>query len=1368
MATYYVHKGVGSDSNNGLSWANAFSSLGKANQVSGNSDTIYVRAGATAYEEQLTISRSGQRWLADDGHQPVINGRYHDGLANFNVGTAPANAYVVKKQSKTVIPGLVKIEGNDNEIDGFKICNSAGSLFVVTGHDNYAHHLRIDFAYATCILVSGDGAYGNLIEDCETSRGSIQRFTTTDAAYFDEDGFAYVSICNAMKQCGANTFRRVFTHHNNGEGLVLAKGSEGCVMEYCVGWNNYHMVFYINNARNATVRFCTAWVTRNPEMIRNDGPTECVVIGDEKNGNQDVGAQFVRGQKVYGNIFVGGKYGIDVRQGSNYVTQLRDAYVGYNTFVAVPGVTVYQARVRSGPRAHENSIFENNIFYSPPNGVNQELFHPDGNPGVRGRNNIIFHDGRTPPIPSWMDGPGNILADPRLVDPRAVITDNGGVFDNPVNGGNNFNVNNYLLTGSSPAVNAAVTTGYPFNNNSGVELARQLDRFGATRTVPDIGGHEYGGAVTNSVTAAFSRNPVATTLTEGTQVTFTNTSFTTGTANITGQTWTVKKAGVTVQTATTTNLSYTFATDGSYTVELVVTATGSLTDNEIITYTVNDATGGTTVTAAFSASPSQTTLNQGTAVTFTDASTVQNGSITGRAWAVLPLPSGAAVATGSGATFAHTFATAGSWRVRLTATATGGVTDVETRDYTVNSVVTPTVDAAFTSSDPDGLIDEGGSVTFTNTSTVANTTISGYVWTVARQGGGVEATYTTTNAGHTFAQAGLYTVTLLANTAAGVSDSAAMTIVVQSQTTEGREMMIVPHQFALATSTGTQTVTTAALGGKTPKGVHLRFIGATAAGTAAAGALWSEGAASANAQWVHARCSADNETTPRAARRYATSAVAMSIDGDGVKTGQAALVRFVPGGMELNVTDAFPAAYLAEAVFYAGDSLQFWAGSTVIGDRDVPHPVTTGIDQDAVYLMSTWAAAEDTADGHADFSRGWVTRALDEFHFRNRDTDGVAPSNLLTRLQPRVASSGDGVDGYAAVDADSFSHNGFSLITHGSSLTRLASMFSFSTGGYAVHLAALDVPAGGTATYTLPFEAQTVQALTSSYGLAGTNPTGQLSGGHAEGQGWYSLSLHGPVSWSGSIAAKDGAATTDTWSLGAAGFRAVNNAGGNLWNGAATLVGNTLTISPATYPANPCRIIVLAVEQAEELGEPGEGPTADFMVISDVDAETGRMAAWFDASISNGNGHAITSYLWQFGDGSTSSAVKPLKVYAFDGSYVVRLTVTTEAGSDTKTVTIVVYPPDAALATPTLVGPIDPATSGGDTENEIDEETASDTHAIRFALAPFLALDAAGVAAFLAHEANPLYALWAWDEANGRVIVKRPNGAHVVIAAASL
>ena len=61
----------------------------------------------------------------------------------------------------------------------------------------------------------------------------------------------------------------------------------------------------------------------------------------------------------------------------------------------------------------------------------------------------------------------------------------------------------------------------------------------------------------------------------------------------------------------------------------------------------------------------------------------------------------------------------------------------------------------------------------------------------------------------------------------------------------------------------------------------------------------------------------------------------------------------------------------------------------------------------------------------------------------------------------------------------------------------------------------------------------------------------------------------------------------------------------------------------------------------------------------------------------------VTSYAWDFGDGTTSTVANPAKVYAAPGTYTVALTVTGAAGGDTQTsvgyVTVVSPEPDLGL-----------------------------------------------------------------------------------------
>ena len=68
----------------------------------------------------------------------------------------------------------------------------------------------------------------------------------------------------------------------------------------------------------------------------------------------------------------------------------------------------------------------------------------------------------------------------------------------------------------------------------------------------------------------------------------------------------------------------------------------------------------------------------------------------------------------------------------------------------------------------------------------------------------------------------------------------------------------------------------------------------------------------------------------------------------------------------------------------------------------------------------------------------------------------------------------------------------------------------------------------------------------------------------------------------------------------------------------------------------------------------------------------------FDFTNTSNTGNTVQpndplSYVWEFGDGTTSTLMNPTKVYASAGNYTVKLTTTNTYGSDVKTIQVAVY-----------------------------------------------------------------------------------------------
>ena len=225
-----------------------------------------------------------------------------------------------------------------------------------------------------------------------------------------------------------------------------------------------------------------------------------------------------------------------------------------------------------------------------------------------------------------------------------------------------------------------------------------------------------------------------------------------GTNPITAWSWSFGDGGA----STSQSPAHTYTTAGTYTVSLTVT-TASGNDSEVKTgYVV--VSDPVQPVAAFSGSPRSGTIPL--TAQFTDQSTAGSYPITAWSWSF-----------GDGGTStaknpSHTYTVAGDYTVTLTVTTAAGA-DAETGSGYVVAAdpVKPT--AAFAGTPTSGNIPLN--VQFTDQSSAGSFPITAWSWAF-----GDGATSTAQNPSHTYAAAGVYTVSLSVTTSAG-SDGATKT-----------------------------------------------------------------------------------------------------------------------------------------------------------------------------------------------------------------------------------------------------------------------------------------------------------------------------------------------------------------------------------------------------------------------------------------------------------------------------------------------------------------------------------------------------------------------------------------------------------------
>lgn len=232
-------------------------------------------------------------------------------------------------------------------------------------------------------------------------------------------------------------------------------------------------------------------------------------------------------------------------------------------------------------------------------------------------------------------------------------------------------------------------------------------------------------------------------------------------------------------TSTDENPFHIFATAGTYNVTLALTSptncTGTSTTNVVVP---------AKPVADFTATPAC----PGADVTFTNNST----NATTYEWSF------GDGATSTVANPTHAYTVAGTYTVTLRAISTANCDDVISRSVTVSP--RPSVDFAATSACPDSL------VTFTNLSTVSSGTITTYAWNFGD--GNISSL---ANPTHAYTAAGTYEVTLVATTNIGCQDSIKRNVTVYAAPVAGFTANAPVCDDSLVVFTNTSSITTGTL-----------------------------------------------------------------------------------------------------------------------------------------------------------------------------------------------------------------------------------------------------------------------------------------------------------------------------------------------------------------------------------------------------------------------------------------------------------------------------------------------------------------------------------------------------------------------------
>ena len=1312
MATYYVDGVSGNDGAAGSSGA-PWKTLGKAYGAAAGGDTVRVRTAT--YYETLELNKAGLTFEADTGHTPTIDGRYSPALfgaagykdgcgANLNANTLPALTAANAALGNWVYPGsgikadgtgiAVKLNATGSKIKGFVIRNIPGRAIGFTANNTVAENCIVDFCYGGAIVFDS-ACDGGVLRGTTVTRSSVKQYDPC-APGAGPDAVATTVIIKGRNCIAENNT----VCYNCGEGISADKGSIGVIIRGNTIHTNNHWSLGFNYAAGAKIYNNTVyWCDNLAGAMGKDGPGDLFTCGSERADPENPKEAYSPDIQIYNNLLVGGKRAL-LLGGEGRPVQFVRGYIGYNTLVGyevegkVKPVLVWAVLSTA---QHQNTLVENNIVVALGG---RQLVSYQGGGSVTWRHNLA-----NKAVPNGMNGAGTIVTAQgaaTLVNPGAAIT---GTFDVKGTGlpntATSFNAANYDLTSSSQAIGR----GSDRSNISGLtNPGINYDRTGAGRTdfnaaagrYYDMGSREYDASSPpvdpKTITASFNRSPGSgnAPLT----VAFTDTSQTTGGASITGWLWSFGDGG----TSSLQNPTHVYAAAGTYTTTLTITdsvngLSSSFTGGSV---TVNAVATGS-VTARFTRAPAAGQAGV-TSFAFTDTSTeTGDGNINEWEW---DFRDGG---TSSLQNPTHVYAAAGTYRPRLTVRDTvRGYSSVWTGPDTVVTAAPPaaSIEAMFAQDATAG--QSPLTVAFTDTSLeTGGAAITGWAWEFGD--GGTSAIQNPT---HVYAAAGVYTpqltVTDSVNDLVDIYIGQAIAVSAPPPPPAGGDVVLRQARAALNTADGNQTFTQSGLGGITPKSARFIVTAATADGTAADGELFCYGVAAGGAEWAACIAAEHGAANTNAARRWTDDACILLIDANGSVVMRATFVGFTADGVTVNIDwTGTPAAYLATVVFGAGTEYEAWVGTAALGAVGSSMNVSCGFAADVVRGVATWGG-RDTGETDAALSLGLAHRLGGQCVLERSYYDGEPDAlNKLRLFDGDVFHCRYNTPARGQASVTEWGATGFTVGVRTGDInsTGLVMAERFGEVGSRVALVSSAIVAGSV-DYSLDWDPQYVEHLISQATAWGS------VNDHAKGGtvGVHSVTADGE--FSNEVSGENGSATTNEQSLSDNQMIVVGHTGTTVAAGATTLGTGKYAINYATAPGTAVVWPSLAVELGQATGGGGDYLTAGF--VANVTSGPAPLRVRF-TDLSAGT-DAVVSWLWDFGDGATSTEQNPVHTYLHGGVYTVALTVGdgTLTGEESKADYIVVI---ERVAREVVVGPwvlleIDEASTPLTYRDPTDEDNA--------------------------------------------------------------